>query len=79
MEPVRPVRRNPYPQVSVLPDVRHGRRSPARSGQSVRKLWETPATSSPWSWSWSPAPRRCANGFKSIRGSPAAPAPTWTS
>jgi hypothetical protein len=38
MEGVRPVCRNPYPQVSVLPDVRHGRRSPAPSGQSVRKL-----------------------------------------
>ena len=38
MEGVRSVRRNPYPQVSVLPDVRHGRRSPAPSGQSVRKL-----------------------------------------
>ena len=38
MEGVRPVRRNPYSQVSVLPDVRHGRRSLAPSGQSVRKL-----------------------------------------
>jgi hypothetical protein len=38
MEGVRSVRRNPYPQVSVLPDVRHGHRSPAPSGQSVRKL-----------------------------------------
>ena len=35
---VRPVRLNPYPQVSVLPDVRHGCHSPVRSGQSVRKL-----------------------------------------
>ena len=38
MEDVRPVRRNPYPQVSVLPDVRHVRHSPAPFGQSVRKL-----------------------------------------
>ena len=35
---VRAVRLNPYPQVSVLPDVRHGCHSPVRSGQSVRKL-----------------------------------------
>ncbi|HEY6313910.1 MAG TPA: AAA family ATPase [Streptosporangiaceae bacterium] len=35
---VRPVRRNPHPQVSVLPSVRHRRRSPVPSGQSVRKL-----------------------------------------
>jgi hypothetical protein len=38
MEGVRPVRQNPYPQVSVLSDVRHGRHNPAPSGQSVRKL-----------------------------------------
>jgi hypothetical protein len=38
MESVRPVCRNPYPQVSVLPDVQDGRSSsPAPSGQSVRK------------------------------------------
>ena len=41
MEHVRTVRRNPYPRVSVLPDVRHRRHSPASSGQSVRKLRET--------------------------------------
>jgi hypothetical protein len=35
---VRPVRLNPYPQVSVLPDVRHRCHSPVPSGQSVRKL-----------------------------------------
>ena len=38
MEGVWPVRRNTYQQVSVLPSVQHGRRSPAPSGQSVRKL-----------------------------------------
>ena len=38
MEGVRLVRRNPYLQVSVSPDVRHRRRSPVPSGQSVRKL-----------------------------------------
>ena len=38
MESVRPVRRNPNPHVSVLLGVRHGRHSPAPSGQSVRKL-----------------------------------------
>ena len=32
------VRRNPYPQVDISPDVRHRRRSPAPSGQFVRKL-----------------------------------------
>ena len=36
MEHVRAVRRNPYPQVSVLQDVRYRRPSPAPSGQSVR-------------------------------------------
>ena len=35
---VRPVRRNPYRQVSVLPGVRHRSHSPVPSGQSVRKL-----------------------------------------
>ena len=35
---VRPVHRNPYPQLSVLPGVRHGCHSPVPSGQSVRKL-----------------------------------------
>jgi hypothetical protein len=35
---VRSVRRGPYPQVSVLPSVRHICRSPVSSGQSVRKL-----------------------------------------
>jgi hypothetical protein len=35
---VQPVRLNPYPQLSVLPGVRHRRHSPAPSGQSVRKL-----------------------------------------
>ena len=35
---VRPVRQNPYPQVNVLLDVRHGCQSPVPSGQSVRKL-----------------------------------------
>ena len=38
MEGVRPVRQNPYPQVSVLQGVRHRRHSPVPSGQSVRKL-----------------------------------------
>jgi hypothetical protein len=38
MESVRPVRRNPYPQVSVPPGVRHRCHSPVPSGQSVRKL-----------------------------------------
>jgi hypothetical protein len=38
MESVRSVRRNPYPQLSVLLGVRHGCHSPAPSGQSVRKL-----------------------------------------
>jgi hypothetical protein len=38
MEGVRPVRRNPNPQVSFLLGVRHRRHSPAPSGQSVRKL-----------------------------------------
>jgi hypothetical protein len=38
MERVRPVRRNPYAQVSVLPGVHQRRCSPAPSGQSVRKL-----------------------------------------
>ena len=38
MEGVRPVRRNPYWQVSILPGVRWRRRSPVPSGQSVRKL-----------------------------------------
>ena len=37
MEGVRSVRRNPNPQVSVLTGVPHGRRSPAPSGQSVRR------------------------------------------
>ena len=37
MENVRPVRRNPYRQVRVLPDVRHRGHSPVPSGQSVRK------------------------------------------
>jgi hypothetical protein len=37
MESVRPVRRSPYSQVSVLPGVRQGRHCPAPSGQSVRK------------------------------------------
>jgi hypothetical protein len=36
MESVHLVRRNPYPQVSVLPGVRHRRHSPVPSGQSVR-------------------------------------------
>jgi hypothetical protein len=35
--PVRPVRRNPNPHVSVLPAVRHRRHSPVPSDQSVRK------------------------------------------
>ena len=38
MPRVRPVRWNPYLQVSILQGVRHGRRSPVRSAQSVRKL-----------------------------------------
>jgi hypothetical protein len=38
MKHVRSVRRNPYPHVRVLPDVRDGCGSPVRSGQSVRKL-----------------------------------------
>jgi hypothetical protein len=38
MEPVRPVRQNPYPQVRILLGVRYGRHSPVPSGQSVRKL-----------------------------------------
>jgi hypothetical protein len=38
MDGVRSVRRNPYPQVSVLPGVQQRRHSPAPSGQSVRKL-----------------------------------------
>ncbi len=32
MEPVRPVRRSPNPQASVLPEVRHRRHSPYRPG-----------------------------------------------
>src|SRR5206468_4076614 len=36
MESVRPVRWNPYPQVNVLPGVRHRCCSPVPSGQSVR-------------------------------------------
>jgi len=35
--PVRPVRRNPNPHVSVLPAVRHRRHSPVPSDQSVKK------------------------------------------
>ena len=38
MPRVRPVRQDPYPQVSVLPGVRHRYHSPVPSGQSVRKL-----------------------------------------
>jgi hypothetical protein len=38
MPRVRPVRRNPYRQVSILPDVQRRRHSPVPSGQSVRKL-----------------------------------------
>ncbi len=38
MERVRPVRRNPDPQVRILSGVRQGRHSPVPSGQSVRKL-----------------------------------------
>jgi len=38
MPRVRAVRRNPYPQLSVLPGVRHGCHSPVPSGQCVRKL-----------------------------------------
>ena len=38
MESVRPVRRNPYPQVSILPEVRHVCHSPVPSDQSVRNL-----------------------------------------
>ena len=38
MEHVRSVRRSPYRQVSVLPDVRHSWHGPVPSGQSVRKL-----------------------------------------
>src|SRR5207247_1215949 len=38
MPPVRPVHRNPYPQVSILIRVRHRCHGPAPSGQSVRKL-----------------------------------------
>jgi hypothetical protein len=38
MESVRPVRRNPDSQVSVLVGVRHVRHSPVASGQFVRKL-----------------------------------------
>jgi hypothetical protein len=38
METVQPVRRNLYPQASVLPGVRRSRHSPALSGQSVRNL-----------------------------------------
>ena len=37
MPRVRPVRRNPYPQVRILVGVRHRRHSPVPSGQSVRK------------------------------------------
>jgi hypothetical protein len=35
---VQPMRRNPYSEVSVLPGVRYGCRSPVPSAQSVRKL-----------------------------------------
>jgi hypothetical protein len=38
MERVRPVRRNPYPQVRILPGVRHSCHGPVPSGQSVRNL-----------------------------------------
>jgi hypothetical protein len=38
MESVRPVRQNPYPQISILPGVRNRRHGPVPSGQSVRKL-----------------------------------------
>ena len=37
MESVRAMRRNPYPQVSILPGVRRRRNSPVPSGRSVRK------------------------------------------
>jgi hypothetical protein len=37
MEQDQAVRRNPYPQVSVLLDVRHRGPSPVPSGQSVRR------------------------------------------
>jgi len=42
-------------------------RSPAPSGQSVRRLWETPAISSPWCRSRSPVvwgltPGQCPTG-----------------
>ena len=38
MESVQPGRRNPYLQVSVLPCIWRGCRSPIGSGQSVRKI-----------------------------------------
>ena len=38
MESVRPVRRDPYPQVSILPEVRHVCHSPVPSDQSMRNL-----------------------------------------
>jgi hypothetical protein len=38
MEGVRPVRRNPYPQVKILLGVRRWLHGPVPSGQCVRKL-----------------------------------------
>jgi hypothetical protein len=42
MQCVPSVRRDPYPQVSVLPSVRHRCHGPVPSGQSVRKLLDIP-------------------------------------
>jgi hypothetical protein len=55
MERIRPVRRNPDPQVHVQPHVRHGRHDHVPSAQSVRTV-----RSRPWPRPQRPWPERSA-------------------